>query len=593
MRSTAETPTLKEIVQSFDAITVDDYQRTYEWDREAITELFNDLKSAAELDKAHFFGTLIFQVSKDGSHGSLVDGQQRLTTVFCLVAALRDEIRKLDQAVIPAKVSGRRPIKLLDMTLDFLHPGDDLETFRFQSSRILRPTLNSMVFADPESTKRVKLKERDLPATLKLRKGVQVIRELVSEDLEEYGPEGRPERILALLDTLLNKFRVLFISSSDLNESLDIFLTLNNRGTPLGRSDIVRGIIMKNLGLNESQSKQTEIHHAILNDWQEIINQVSDAETFMRHYLVSTTRNKVTKKLIVDEVNRRIRPGTPELAKSSSRQFWEQLGDAASVYGRIVSGTIHPKIQDRLQLLNGLLKSHRIFLMAVFQSEVSEKDQLKLFELAENLAYRWVASGGNAQILENEFQDWAMDLRDGADVQAVENKIVARLRNLNFDVLSFLRNEGDSSYVVRALLYTLEYKLSPGANPKRHKDIHLEHIAPDSSTDSWINAISPDSPDEDSYQILNSNAGNLTLLDYKLNTAIKQAEFSTKRETYRNATLLITRDIGVEIEHWDGPIIERRCAWLAESFDAIWPSGNKHVELMEFSKWRKSSPSSL
>jgi hypothetical protein len=370
-------------------------------------------------------------------------------------------------------------------------------------------------------------------------------------------------------------------------------LTLNNRGTPLGRSDIVRGIIMKNLGLNESQSKQTEIHHAILNDWQEIINQVSDAETFMRHYLVSTTRNKVTKKLIVDEVNRRIKSGTPEVAKSSSRLFWEQLGDAASVYGRIVSGTIHPKIQDRLQLLNGLLKSHRIFLMAVFQSEVSEKDQLKLFELTENVAYRWVASGGNAQILENEFQEWAMDLRDGAPVQAVENKIVARLKNLTFDVLSFLRNEGDSSYVVRALLYTLEYKLSQGANPKRHKDIHLEHIAPDSSTDSWINAISPDSPDEDSYQILNSNAGNLTLLDYKLNTAIKQADFTTKRETYRNATLLITRDIGVEIDHWDGQIIDQRCSWLAESFDAIWPSGDKQADLMEFSKWRKSPPASL
>lgn len=588
MRSTAETPTLKEIVQSFDAILVDDYQRTFEWDREAITELFNDLKSAAQLDKDHFFGTLIFQVSKDGAHGSLVDGQQRLTTIFCLVAALRDEIRKLDVAVIPARVSGRRPIKLLDMTLDFLHPGDDLETFRFQSSRILRPTLNSMVFADPESIKRVKLKERDLPATLRLRKGVQVIRELLSEDLDEYGPEERPERILTFLDTLFSRFRVLFISSSDLNESLDIFLTLNNRGTQLGRSDIVRGIVMKNLGLNESESKQTEIHHAILNDWQEIINQVTDAETFMRHYLVSTTRNKVTKKLIIDEVNRRIKSVTPELAKSSSREFWEQLGDAAAVYGRIVSGTVHAKIQDRLQLLNGLLKSHRIFLMAIFQCDISEKDQLRLFDLAENVAYRWLASGGNAQNLENEFQDWAMDLRDGTEGEAVENKIVARLRNLNFDVMNFLRNEGDSSYVVRALLYTLEYKLSPGANPKRHKDIHLEHIAPDSSTDSWIEAISSESPDEDSYQILNSNAGNLTLLDYKLNTAIKQADFTIKRETYRNATLLITRDIGSEIDRWDGQLIEQRCAWLAESFEAIWPTTGKPSELMEFSRWRSS-----
>jgi hypothetical protein len=585
LRSTAETPTLKEIVQGFDTIIVDDYQRTYEWEKESISELFNDLKAAVELDKSHFFGTLIFQVSKDGTQGSLVDGQQRLTTVFCLVAALRDQIKKLEVSVIPAKVSGRRSIKLLDMTLDFLHPGDDLETFRFQSSRILRPTLNTMVFADPDSGRRAKLKERDLPATLKLRKGVQHIRDLILEDLVPFGPEEKAERILELMDTLLNKFRVLFISSSDLNESLDIFLTLNNRGTPLGRSDIVRGLIMKNLGLNESQSKQTEIHHSILNDWQEINNQVVDAETFMRHYLVSTTRNKVTKKLIVEEVQKRIDSSSPEAAKSTSRDFWDKLGDSASVYGKIRSASIHPKIQERLQLLNVLLKSHRIFLMAVFQSDLVEKDQIRFFELAENLAYRWVASGGNAQILENEFQEWSMDLREGADAQSIENKIVVRLRNLGFDVLNFLRNEGDSSYVVRALLYTLEYKLSPGANPIPAKNIHLEHIAPDSSTESWIHALSPDRPDEDTYQILNSNAGNLTLLDYKLNTAIKQSEFSIKRDTYKNATFLITRDIGVSMKEWTGQEIELRCKWLAECFDAVWPAGEGSGSVSSFSKW--------
>jgi len=585
LRSTAETPTLREIVQGFDSITVDDYQRTYEWEKEAISELFTDLKAAVELDKSHFFGTLIFQVSKDGTVGSLVDGQQRLTTVFCIIAALRDQIKKLEVSVIPAKVSGRRPIKLLDMTLDFLHPGDDLDTFRFQSSRILRPTLNTMVFADPESGKRVKLKERDVPATLKLRKGVQHVRDLILEDLEPFGPEDKAERILELLDTLLNKFRVLYISSSDLNESLDIFLTLNNRGTPLGRSDIVRGLIMKNLGLNETQSKQTEIHHSILNDWQEINNQVMDAETFMRHYLVSTTRNKVTKKLIVEEVQRRIDSSSPDAAKSTSRVFWDKLGEAASVYGKIHSASIHPKIQERLQLLNGLLKSHRIFLMAVFQSDLSEKDQLRFFDLAENLSYRWVASGGNAQILENSFQEWSMDLRESLDFQSVESKIIARLRNLNFDVLNFLRNEGDSSYVVRALLYTLEYKLSPGANPIQAKNIHLEHIAPDASTESWIQALSPDRPDEDTYQILNSNAGNLTLLDYKLNTAIKQSDFSVKIDTYKNATFLITRDIGVNVNEWTGQAIEHRCSWLAECFDAIWPAGGGSQPVSSYSKW--------
>jgi len=585
MRSTAETPTLWEVVEGFDIITVDDYQRAYEWEKEAISDLFDDLKSASESGQAHFFGTLIFQASRDGSLGSLVDGQQRLTTVFCLVAALRDQIKTLDVGVLPARASGRRPIKLLDMALDFLHPGDDLETYRFQSSRILRPTLQAMVFAEPDSRGRSKLKQRHVPATLKLRKGVQHLRDLVEDDLKNYAPEDKGERILNLLHTLLNQFKVLFISSKDLNESLDIFLTLNNRGTPLGRSDIVRGLVMKNLGFDESQSKQTEIHHSILNDWQEIIRQVKDAEIFMRHFLASTTRNKVTKKQIVDEVQSRIKSPEPQESKRLSSEFWNELEDAATVYGQIVDASVNPKIHSRLDLLNVLLKSHRIFLLALFQGDLLEKEQFRLFDLAESIAYRWVASGGNAQMLENEFQDWALDIRENKSFESIEAKIVARLKALRFDVVSFLRNEGDSSYVVRALLYTLEYTLAPGANPKKASTIHVEHIAPDSSTPEWIEALLPEAPEEDSYQILNSNAGNLTLLDYKLNSKAKQEIFSNKSQIYKDASLIITRDIGQNIDHWTADLIEKRCEWLAECFNSIWTTDGSSAPVKEFSKW--------
>jgi len=584
MKSTAETPALGEIVRSFASIEVDDYQRTYEWEKESIQELFDDLKATRQTGQPHFFGTLIFETKKD-EIGSLVDGQQRLTTVFCLVAAIRDKLVELEITELPAKTSGRRPTKVLDKALDFLHPGDNLDEFRFRSSSLLRETLASMVFVDPKSPKRSKIKLREAPATLKLRKGVAYIRELLEGHLKDVPVDSRGEELNELLDALLDQFRVLYIASSNLNESLDIFLTLNNRGTPLGRSDIVRGMVMKNMGLGEPESKLAEIHQTVLGEWMEIIEQVRDPETFMRHFLVSTTRSKVTKKKIVDEVSRRIRATNHDEAREKAQEFWDSLNEAATTYSEIVEGTVHKDIDTDLRLLNGLLKSHRIILLAVFRHEMSASEKRYLFELVEALSYRWIASGGNAQILENTFQEWAMDLHEGYSVASVVEKMEAKLGAQDFDVQSFLNNEGDTSYVVRALLYKLEMRLAKGANPVPTSKIHLEHIAPATSTPDWIEKLVPDRRKEAEYQIVNSSAGNLTLLDYKLNTSIKQAPFAAKSEEYQKATLLITRDIGKNFDDWSEQLINKRAEWLAECMNSIWNIKSKKTPLREFSAW--------
>lgn len=584
LRSTAETPSLEDVVKGFDHISVDDYQRTYEWDKDAITELFEDILAVSASNEPHFFGTLIFE-DKGNGHGSLVDGQQRLTTAFCIVAAIRDEIERSGNEVIPAQASGMRSIQLLNRALDFLHPGNDLSEYRFQTSRILQKTLFSMVFAAEGSPARVKVKARETPSTLKLRQGVLHIRDLLEKHLHAFSPDARGLELHKLLDAFLGQFKVLFISSRDLNESLDIFLTLNNRGTPLGRGDIVRGLVMKKLGQGELPSKQNEIHSEILSDWQEIIEQVNDPETFMRHFLVSTTRSKVTKKKIVDEVNSRIKPTDGVTSRDLAEKFWAALGESASTYGDIVAARVHKDIETDLQLLNGLMKSHRIPLMSIFRHEMSQSDKNFMFQLVEAISFRWVASGGNAQILENEFQEWAMDLQQDFTVDSVVKKMEARLDSLSFDVLSFLRNEGDTSYIVRALLYKLETKLAKGANPVPTAKIHLEHVAPATSTEEWIQKLVPNKPEEGAYQIVNSNAGNLTLLDYKLNTSIKQAGFTVKAEEYQKSTLLITRDLGSKFDDWSEELIEQRALWLAECFDSIWNTAAKKTPIVEFSSW--------
>ena len=69
------------------------YQRNYEWSREQCVKLFEDIVLAYKKDKQHFCGSIVYAPfgEKNGiDYYIIVDGQQRLTTVYLLIKALMD-----------------------------------------------------------------------------------------------------------------------------------------------------------------------------------------------------------------------------------------------------------------------------------------------------------------------------------------------------------------------------------------------------------------------------------------------------------------------------------------------------------------------
>ena len=88
--------------------TIPDYQRGYAWELRQWDDLLQDLE-LLPVGKSHFTGTLILQTPQgenttvkleDGSAGtirSVIDGQQRLTTIVLILKAIADEMERLDQ----------------------------------------------------------------------------------------------------------------------------------------------------------------------------------------------------------------------------------------------------------------------------------------------------------------------------------------------------------------------------------------------------------------------------------------------------------------------------------------------------------------
>ena len=69
------------------------YQRNYEWSAEQCEKLFEDIIQAHKLDRYHFTGSVVYSLLKTENkidYYIIIDGQQRLTTIYILLKALID-----------------------------------------------------------------------------------------------------------------------------------------------------------------------------------------------------------------------------------------------------------------------------------------------------------------------------------------------------------------------------------------------------------------------------------------------------------------------------------------------------------------------
>jgi hypothetical protein len=74
---------------------VPDYQREYVWTEKEVQQLMDDIDEqlAADGRREYFIGTVLVSPTPQRNHFEVIDGQQRLTTLFLLLCALRQRIQ--------------------------------------------------------------------------------------------------------------------------------------------------------------------------------------------------------------------------------------------------------------------------------------------------------------------------------------------------------------------------------------------------------------------------------------------------------------------------------------------------------------------
>ena len=207
------------------------YQRPYTWGDENWRQLWADLLDQYYVMKrdgqnshqsAHFFGSFVLSpfniTARSAPSFLIVDGQQRLTTVFLLLAALRDTATAAD-----AEEYARYQGVLINERArrDADHP-------RLVPTQSDRQAFQSIIEGRPEDGADTKI--------------AQAYRYFLAQ-LAKPDDDGDPLDVDRLLSAVLNRLAVVEITADRDDNPYRIFESLNARGVPLTQADLLRNYV--------------------------------------------------------------------------------------------------------------------------------------------------------------------------------------------------------------------------------------------------------------------------------------------------------------------------------------------------------------
>lgn len=245
------------------------YQRTYSWTERECRQLWDDIIRAGsdEAISVHFIGSIVYIEAglSQVSHQApllVIDGQQRLTTITILLAALADALGDDEP------VDGFSARKIRNYYL--LNPEESGERhFKLLLSQTDKATLTAIVG------------QNETPAqhSLRVMQNHALFADLIA---------GRKGDLAALCNGLAKIVVVDIALSRDQDNPQLIFESMNSTGRELSQADLIRNFIL--MGLEPTLQERLYEHFwrpMEVDFGQEAYNIHFDS--FMRHYLTVKT----------------------------------------------------------------------------------------------------------------------------------------------------------------------------------------------------------------------------------------------------------------------------------------------------------------
>ncbi len=202
------------------------YQRGYSWQHKQVQDFIEDLQEAIEL-KEHYTGTVT--VIEKGSKTvrpktftlfDVVDGQQRLTTITIFIYCIHNRLKNL----------GIDADSLGDIIKNIIYKTETTLQLHNEAQEFYRDYILD------KSTTEIPSKYKN-----KAQQNLSNAKKQISRFLDSY---KKLDEIWTFYDVLMDKFRInLYILSKESDVGV-VFETMNNRGLPLTKMDMVKNYLV-------------------------------------------------------------------------------------------------------------------------------------------------------------------------------------------------------------------------------------------------------------------------------------------------------------------------------------------------------------
>lgn len=530
------------------------FQRSYSWKLKQWKTLWQDLLLLPELEagRQHFIGSVVMHPTNTVPTGvskyAVIDGQQRLTTLFILLIALRDTARAAGYERLAERIT---------------------DTYLGNKYAPAHERYKLL----PTQADRAAFRQIADHAT-----GTEPVTGLITEAFQYFQQQlgswvkAEAERAEEMLRLILERLSLVSITLNDDDDPYLVFESLNAKGMQLTAADLIRNYLFMKI----HPDKQDELNEQY---WIPMQSALGDALTaFIWHYLMRNGGN-----VPQSDVYLSFRKAT---AKRDVPEVLAELARYAPTYARMLHPereTQYPAIQRALRRLHRTRLTVTYPLIMRFYDQVRHGDQmaeatlLAVLDLLENFALRaFIARRGvggankSMQTLANRTN--RLDKQPEALLEDIRSYLATQNYPSDADVSKALQEQplyhhaGERHTRTKLLLDTLEMGLSPKETVLL-SDLSIEHIMPQTLTEAWRTALG-DEVERDHQQLLHT-LGNLTLTGY--NSELSNLPFAQKQKHYATSNVGLNAELAVA-PVWDAAAIRERGQRLAQRVIARWPS---------------------
>ncbi|KAF5049488.1 hypothetical protein DSECCO2_439270 [anaerobic digester metagenome] len=549
------------------------YQRTYSWGDKQCRQLWDDIIRTGSNDavSAHFVGSIVY--IEQGLYQVIgqppllvIDGQQRLTTVTLLIAALANALDKLNEGD-QEPVDGFSPRKLRNYYL--LNPEETGDRhYKLILSQTDRASLLSVVGGLP--------KPKDV--SLRVDSNYSLFEYLIARCGTNLAPLCKGLAKLTVVDISLSR---------DQDNPQLIFESMNSTGRELTQADLIRNFILMGL----EPDLQTRLYEQYwrpmeLDFGQEAYGTHFDG--FMRHYLTVQT-GEIPK---VQEVYEAFKAyaRSPEIAAAGVEALVADIRDYARYFcamalgaetDRDLANVFHDLRELRVDVAYPfLLELYHDYATGV----LSKPDFIEAVRLVESYVFRRAICAIPTNSLNKTFGTFSKALKKEHYLESIKVHFLRLPSYRRFPTDEEFRREIQTRdlYNFRGRSYWLR-RLENFEHKERVSvdEYTIEHILPQNEnlSPAWRADLGPE------WERIRATwlhtLGNLTLTGY--NSEYSDRPFAEKRDMsggFKYSPIKLNEGLG-QLEAWTEEAIVERAEKLAEKALAVWVAPRVPDEVLE------------